>query len=135
MSAAWIADMSAVNAARNLASLTLKRCVMSCCSVLTFSSVEAGVSCMSCHITGILPKTDQIRAHVEKNPKSFTRNERELIRGLYVDEKKMKGLMDEDAERYRKSLEKTGNKVSRPVRKSFCREGWLGGVVLGMALL
>jgi len=75
-------------------------------------AVEAGVSCMSCHITGILPKTDQIRTHVEKNPKTFGKDQRELIKALYVEEKKMKALMDDDADRYRKALEKTGNKIS-----------------------
>ena len=36
-------------------------------------AVEAGVSCMSCHVTGIIPKADQIRDHLAKNPKAFTR--------------------------------------------------------------
>ena len=31
-------------------------------------SVEAGVSCMSCHVTGILPKADQMIDHLAKNP-------------------------------------------------------------------
>ena len=74
-------------------------------------AVEAGVSCMNCHARGIIPKADQIRAHVAKNPKAFSRTDAELIRALYVPEKKMKALMDEDAERFRKALEKTGNKI------------------------
>src|SRR5205823_5982817 len=71
-----------------------------------------GVSCMNCHYSGILQKGDQIRAHVEKNPKAFNKATRELVRALYPPEKKTKALMDEDAERFRKALEKTGNKVS-----------------------
>ena len=74
-------------------------------------AVEAGVSCMYCHVRGILPKADQIRDHVGKNPKAFSRADAELIRALYVPETKMKALMDEDAERFRKAVEKTGNKI------------------------
>jgi WD40 repeat protein len=75
-------------------------------------AVEAGVSCMNCHATGILPKADQIRAHVAKNPKAFSRADAELIRALYVPEEKMKRLMGDDAERFKKAVEKTGNKIS-----------------------
>jgi WD40 repeat protein/mono/diheme cytochrome c family protein len=75
-------------------------------------AVENGVSCMSCHYRGINPKDDQIRDYVDKNPKAFSRGDAELIRALYVPVKKMRALMDEDAERFRKALEKTGNKVS-----------------------
>jgi WD40 repeat protein/mono/diheme cytochrome c family protein len=75
-------------------------------------AVEAGVSCINCHNGGIIPKADQIRPHVEKNAKHFNKTTRELVRALYLPEKKTKGLMDEDAERFRKALTKTGNKVS-----------------------
>lgn len=75
-------------------------------------AVEAGVSCMGCHITGILQKSDQIRAHVEKNTKAFTRADRDLIKALYPPEAKMKSLMDEDADRFQKAVTKTGNKIS-----------------------
>jgi WD40 repeat protein/mono/diheme cytochrome c family protein len=75
-------------------------------------AVENGVSCMSCHYRGINPKDDQVRDHVDKNPKAFSKSDAELIRALYVPAKKMRALMDEDAERFRKALEKTGNKVS-----------------------
>jgi WD40 repeat protein len=75
-------------------------------------AVETGVSCMNCHYRGILPKADQVRAHVDKNPQAFSRADAELIRALYVPEEKMKALMDEDAERFRRGLEKTGNRVT-----------------------
>src|SRR5206468_7518408 len=29
--------------------------------------VETGISCMACHARGLLPKADQLRAHVEKS--------------------------------------------------------------------
>jgi WD40 repeat protein len=77
-------------------------------------AVEAGVSCMSCHVTGILPKTDQVRAHVAKNPAAYSRADAELIRALYPPESVLKKLMDEDAERFRKALEQCGAKVTEP---------------------
>ncbi|HKB36560.1 MAG TPA: c-type cytochrome domain-containing protein, partial [Gemmataceae bacterium] len=75
-------------------------------------AVEPGVSCMSCHIPGIIQKSDQIRDHVGKNKKYFSRQDAELIRALYPPDAKMKRLMEDDAERYRKALEKTGNRIS-----------------------
>src|SRR5207302_11016658 len=33
--------------------------------------VEAGLSCMTCHGRGLIPKDDQVRAHVEKNAAAF----------------------------------------------------------------
>jgi dipeptidyl aminopeptidase/acylaminoacyl peptidase len=75
-------------------------------------AVEAGVSCMNCHARGIIPKDDQIRDHVLKNPRAFRRADAELVRSLYVPRAKMRALMEEDAERFRKALEKTGNKVT-----------------------
>ena len=76
-------------------------------------AVEAGVSCMSCHVTGILPKADQMLDHVDKNPKSFTRQEADLISALYPGKDKVLKLMEEDAKRYAEVVAKTGAKVSR----------------------
>ncbi len=75
-------------------------------------AVETGVSCMGCHYRGINLKADQVRAYVEKNPGALSRADAELVRSLYVPEAKMKALMDDDAERFRRALEKTGNRVS-----------------------
>ena len=75
-------------------------------------AVEVGVSCMACHVPGIIQKGDQIRDHVARNRKHFSRQDAELIRALYVPAEKMKKLMDEDGERYRRALAKTGNRVS-----------------------
>lgn len=76
-------------------------------------AVEAGVSCMSCHTTGILPKADQMRDHLEKNPKAFTRAEAELIRALYPGKEAVLKLMEEDARRYAEAVARTGAKVSK----------------------
>jgi WD40 repeat protein/mono/diheme cytochrome c family protein len=75
-------------------------------------AVEAGVSCMGCHITGILPKDDMIRDHVGKNPKAFSRQDAELIRALYLPKDVTRAKMDDDAKRYQKALAATGNRVS-----------------------
>jgi WD40 repeat protein/mono/diheme cytochrome c family protein len=75
-------------------------------------AVEPGVSCMSCHVTGILPKSDQVRAHVAKNPAAYSRADAELVRALYPPEPALKKLMDEDAERFRQALEQCGGKVT-----------------------
>ena len=74
-------------------------------------AVEAGVSCMSCHASGILLKEDQMRDHIGRNPKLFARNEADLIRALYIPRDKMTALMKEDGERFQRALEKTGLKV------------------------
>jgi mono/diheme cytochrome c family protein len=76
-------------------------------------AVEAGVSCMSCHVTGILPKADQIRDHLDKNPKAFTRTEAEIIRALYPGKDTVLKLMEDDARRYAEVVAKTGAKVSK----------------------
>ncbi len=76
-------------------------------------SVEAGVSCMSCHVTGILPKADQMIDHLAKTPKAFTRNETELIKALYPGKDKSLKLMEDDARRYAEAVAKTGAKVSK----------------------
>jgi hypothetical protein len=74
-------------------------------------AVESGLSCMACHARGINFKDDQIRDHVAKNRRSFSRKDAELVRALYVPRAKMRALMEEDAERFRKAVEKTGNRV------------------------
>lgn len=76
-------------------------------------SVEAGVSCMSCHVSGILPKADQVRDHLDKNPKAYTRDEADIVRALYPGKEAGLKLMEADAKRYAEVVAKTGAKVSR----------------------
>ena len=76
-------------------------------------AVEAGVSCMSCHVTGILPKGDQVRDHLEKNPKAFGRSDAEVISALYPGKEKVLAQMEEDGKKYADAVAKTGAKVSR----------------------
>lgn len=76
-------------------------------------AVEAGVSCMSCHVTGILPKADQVRDHLDKNPKAFKRDEADVVRALYPGPDAVPKLMEADAKRYAEAVAKTGARVSR----------------------
>jgi WD40 repeat protein/mono/diheme cytochrome c family protein len=75
-------------------------------------AVEAGVSCIGCHYRGINPKDDQVRDHVLKNAKAFPRADRDLVLALYPPAAKMRALMEEDAERFRLAVEKTGNRIT-----------------------
>ncbi len=75
-------------------------------------AVEAGLSCINCHARGIIPKDDQLRDHVRKNRKAFARQDVELVEALHPVAKTMRKLMDEDAERFAKAIEKTGNKTT-----------------------
>jgi len=53
------------------------------------------VSCMSCHVSGILPKADQMIDHLGKNPKAFTRAEADVIKALYPGKDAVLKLMPE----------------------------------------
>ena len=76
-------------------------------------AVEAGVSCMSCHVSGILPKADQVRDHLAKNPKAFKRDEADIITALYPGKEAALKLMEADAKKYAAAVAKTGAKVSK----------------------
>jgi WD40 repeat protein/mono/diheme cytochrome c family protein len=76
-------------------------------------AVEPGLSCLSCHVPGIIPKADQVRDYVERNPNAFSRSDGELIRALYPPEARMKALMEADGERYRQAVAAVGAKVTR----------------------
>ncbi len=76
--------------------------------------VENGLSCMSCHVRGILPKADQVRAHVEKNPTAFSPVDLEIVKALYVPEAKMRALMEKDAERFQRALAQIGVPATDP---------------------
>jgi WD40 repeat protein len=71
-------------------------------------AVEAGLSCFSCHAGGLLPKADQVRAHVQKNRKAFGREDAEAILALYPPDEKVTKLLDGDNRRYRQALTGVG---------------------------
>lgn len=76
-------------------------------------AVEAGVSCMGCHLSGILPKGDQVREHLGKNPGAFTRADADRIRALYPPKDESLAVMKADAERYAAAVAAAGAKVSK----------------------
>ncbi|HEV3203087.1 MAG TPA: WD40 repeat domain-containing protein, partial [Gemmataceae bacterium] len=76
--------------------------------------VETAISCFSCHYQGVIPKADQIRAHVEKNPNVFSKEDTAIVKALYPPEASFKALVEEDAERFRKALAKTGASAGEP---------------------
>jgi mono/diheme cytochrome c family protein len=67
-------------------------------------AVENGLSCMSCHVKGVIAKADQVRAHVLKNRTSFTAADVTTVKALYPPEATLKARFDEDAERFTKAL-------------------------------
>jgi mono/diheme cytochrome c family protein len=71
-------------------------------------TVEAGVSCMGCHDKGLIFKADQVRAHVEKNATSFTKDVVTSVKAVYPAEAVLKRLVQEDADRFVKAQAKTG---------------------------
>ncbi len=70
--------------------------------------VENGLSCLTCHVRGLLPKDDQVRSHVLRNPKAFSREDQAAIKALYVPAARMKALMAEDMRRFAEALGRAG---------------------------
>jgi mono/diheme cytochrome c family protein len=70
--------------------------------------VENGISCMTCHVRGILPKADQVRAHAAKNASAFSKEDAERIRALYPPDAKMRALIKDDTDRYIQALMRAG---------------------------
>ena len=69
-------------------------------------TVTNGVSCMSCHYTGIIAKTDEVGAAVRANPKPF-KNSADIL-ALYRDPKELGAVFDEDGKRFAGALGKIG---------------------------
>src|SRR5262249_6949163 len=70
--------------------------------------VETGISCMSCHARGLLPKVDQVRDHVEKNAPVFGKEVVQTILATHPRKARFQSQIDEDNGRYLKALEKIG---------------------------
>jgi formylglycine-generating enzyme required for sulfatase activity len=71
-------------------------------------AVVNGISCMSCHVKGILFKDDQIRALVEGTNGAFSKAEAERIRTLYPPRDKFRELQQADAAAFVAAVDKTG---------------------------
>ncbi len=76
-------------------------------------AVELGVSCMGCHVPGIITKADQMRDHLERSPKAVSKADADVALSLYPAKETSSAQMDEDSKKYREALEKTGSKVTR----------------------
>ena len=70
-------------------------------------TVRNGLSCIGCHTEGMKAFEDQVRGVVAQNPNPPFNKDRALR--LYVEKPTMDALVDEDTERYRQALEKTGD--------------------------
>ena len=81
----------------------------------TDPTVINGISCMSCHADGMIPKVDQVRAAVEKtkekNPSAFTDDDYETILALYKTKDVFSKYLDEDGRRFREAAVKAGAQV------------------------
>jgi hypothetical protein len=75
-------------------------------------AVENGVSCMSCHARGLIAKSDQVRAHVERNSNAFSATEVEATRVLYPPEATLRSFFDKDNERFQRAVETTGARLT-----------------------
>ena len=74
-------------------------------------AVVNGLSCMSCHVRGILAKDDQIREHVEKNKSAFSATERQAILDLYPPHDRFRKALEQDAARFAAAVANTGSAV------------------------
>jgi hypothetical protein len=75
-------------------------------------TVTNGVSCMSCHYTGVIPKTDEIGPAVRANPKAFE-NSADIL-ALYRDPRELNAQFDVDAKSFAAALKELGiNSLSR----------------------
>ncbi|VTS06483.1 c-type cytochrome domain-containing protein [Tuwongella immobilis] len=75
--------------------------------------VETGISCMTCHVSGILIKADQIHDHLKKNPRAYPDRDAELIAALYPPKEQSLPRMEADSKRFVAALEQIGVKVSK----------------------
>ncbi len=70
-------------------------------------TVRNGLSCIGCHTEGMKNFEDQVRGVVEQSENPPFDKARALR--LYVEKTVMAGLLEEDTDRYRQALEKTGD--------------------------
>lgn len=70
-------------------------------------AVVNGVSCMSCHVNGMIGKADQVRDTVLNNPSGYDAGTTALVKSLYPPKDKFDALLKEDAARFVAAVEKT----------------------------
>ena len=69
-------------------------------------TVRNGISCIGCHTEGMKTFEDTVRAAIEQNPNPLFDKEHAL--SLYVEQVVMDTFVQEDTDRYRTAVEKTG---------------------------
>ena len=74
-------------------------------------AVVNGLSCMSCHVRGMIYKADEIRGHVEASLDAFSREEAESILALYPPTDEFRTLVEEDGARFSKATGQCGVKL------------------------
>jgi hypothetical protein len=79
-------------------------------------AVVNGLSCMSCHVQGMIPKADQVRESVLKNPRAFSKKEADTILALYPPREEFDKLLEGDRERFGRAVAATGGRVDRDGR-------------------
>lgn len=70
--------------------------------------VENGLSCLGCHAQGIIPKDDQVRAHVLKSAAAFAPADRDTTLSLYPPAAQLRRLVREDNDRFAAALRRLG---------------------------
>jgi formylglycine-generating enzyme required for sulfatase activity/mono/diheme cytochrome c family protein len=75
------------------------------------SAVVNGLSCMSCHVKGIIFKNDQVRAAVLKNPTAYEVEVIDEVKRLYPPEAVFRKLQQSDADRFAKAVRACGGRV------------------------
>jgi mono/diheme cytochrome c family protein len=79
-------------------------------------AVVNGLSCMSCHVNGIIDKSDQVRESVLKNPNAFEKKEAATILALYPAKKEFDKLLEDDRQRFTRGVAASGGRVDRDGR-------------------
>jgi formylglycine-generating enzyme required for sulfatase activity/mono/diheme cytochrome c family protein len=74
--------------------------------------VVNGVACMRCHSRGMIVKDDQVRRAVLAGG-GFSAEEKDTVRALYPVKEEFDRLLREDAERFRRAVEKAGDGVEK----------------------
>ena len=68
--------------------------------------VTNGVSCMSCHYSGVIPKSDELGPAVRANPKAY--ENAEDILALYREPADLTRVLEEDGKRFAEAMKKLG---------------------------
>ncbi|MBW3596351.1 MAG: SUMF1/EgtB/PvdO family nonheme iron enzyme [Planctomycetes bacterium] len=76
-------------------------------------AVVNGLSCMSCHAAGMIPKADEVRQSAFLNVAAFSNRELARIFALYAPQAELAALLEADGERFRRAVEKTGAPVGK----------------------